>query len=118
MSELSISDLMKRQHELYMKHEQYWEPRTPNFGKNSILWMVDELGEVIAIIKKKGEDAIMNDEHVRAHYLEECSDVLMYYLDMLECFGISAEDLTNAFDKKWRRNMDRSWAENDAMYED
>ncbi len=118
MSELSISDLMKRQHELYMKHKDDWGLRVPAFGKDSILWMVDEIGEVIAIIKKKGADAIMEDEHVRAHYLEECSDVLMYYLDMLECFGISAEELTDAFDKKWKSNMGRTWEENYAMYED
>jgi len=118
VSELSISELMKMQRELYEKHQDSWAPHTPEFGKDSLLWMVDELGEVIAIIKKKGHDAIMEDEHVRAHYLEECSDVLMYYLDMLDCYGIGAEELTKAFDKKWRRNMDRSWIENDAMYED
>ena len=107
MSELSISELMKMQRELYEKHQDSWAPHTPEFGKDSLLWMVDELGEVIAIIKKKGHDAIMEDEHVRAHYL-----------DMLDCYGIGAEELTQAFDKKWRRNMDRSWIENDAMYED
>ena len=90
MSELSISELMKMQRELYEKHQDSWAPHTPEFGKDSLLWMVDELGEVIAIIKKKGHDAIMEDEHVRAHYLEECSDVLMYYLDMLDCYGIGS----------------------------
>ena len=118
MSELSISEMMQKQRKLYEKHVNQWAPHTPEYGKDSLLWMVDEMGEVIAIIKKKGHDAIMNDEHVRAHYVEECGDVFMYFLDMLDCFGISAEEFTRAFDKKWHTNMDRSWIENDAMYED
>ena len=118
MAELKISELMKMQRELYEKHKEWWAPHEPTFGKDSLLWMVDEMGEVIAIIKKKGHDAIMEDEHVRAHYLEECGDVLMYYLDKLDCFGISAEELTDAFAKKWSTNMDRSWSENNDMYED
>ncbi|MBO6158567.1 MAG: DUF550 domain-containing protein [Firmicutes bacterium] len=118
MAELSISELMQRQAALYEKHRQDWDPRDPEHGKDSLLWMVDELGEVIAIIKKKGPDAIMEDAHVRAHYVEECSDVFMYFLDMLQCYGIGAEEFTTAFDKKWHRNMNRTWEENNAMYED
>jgi len=116
--ELKISEMMERQHELYIKHREHWDERIPENGRNSLLWMVDELGEVIAIIKKKGDAAIMEDEHVRAHYVEECGDVFMYFLDMLECYGISAEEFSEAFDKKWHSNMGRSWKENDTMYED
>lgn len=115
--ELSLSEMMQKQYALWKAHEKDWPPRTPEFGKDSLLWMVDELGEVIAILKKKGSDAVMEDAPVRAHYVEECSDVFMYFLDMLACYGISAEEFCQAFEQKWQRNMKRSWAENEAMYE-
>lgn len=38
-----------------------------------------EVGEVADIIKKKGDNHIMNDEETRNHFLEELSDVLMYF---------------------------------------
>ena len=38
--------------------------------------MIEEVGECISIIKKKGDDAIMNDEAVRKAFVEEMGDVL------------------------------------------
>lgn len=105
------------QQKLWELHKEQWGDRTSADGKISLLWMVDELGEAIAIIKKKGDEAIMNDPMVRAHYVEECSDVMMYFLDMLQCYDISAEEFSEAFRKKWTRNMSRTWKENDQMYE-
>ena len=62
--------------------------------------------------------AIMENEHVRAHFVEECSDVMMYFVDMLDCYGITAEEFSEAFEKKANRNLNRTWEENNAMYED
>lgn len=118
MSDFKISELMEFQRQLYEKHKNDWSPRTPEFAKDSILWSVDEMGEVIAIIKKKGIEAIMENPHVRRHYVEECADVMMYWLDMLDCLGISAEEFCNEYEKKFNNNMKRTWVENEAMYED
>lgn len=118
MSDLRISDMLNYQKALLEKHTGDWNPHEPKYGRDSLLWSIEEMGEVIAIIKKKGEQAIMENPHVRAHFLEEISDVLMYWIDMLDCFGITAEELSEAFEKKAHRNFNRTWEENKVMYED
>ena len=98
MSDLKMSDLLRYQQALLEKHKEDWDPHIPENGRNSLLWCIDEIGEVIAIIKKKGDKAIMENEHVRAHFVEECSDVMMYFVDMLDCYGIDAEEFSNGGD--------------------
>jgi len=111
-----ISQFLKMQHDLAV--EKDWiDGRTPENAPFSILWSIDELGEAIAIIKKKGADGIMNNESVREHFVEEIADTFMYLFDMMECYGITADEFTRAYVKKYERNMGRSWHENDAMYE-
>ena len=51
----------------------------PEYGKDFILYMIEEIGECIAILKKKGSAAIMEDPAVREAFLSEMADVLMYY---------------------------------------
>ena len=111
-----ISQFLKMQHDLAV--EKGWiADRTPEHAPFSILWSIDELGEAIAIIKKKGADGIMNNESVREHFVEEVTDTFMYLFDMMESYGITADEFTRAYVKKYERNMGRSWHENDAMYE-
>ncbi|MGN1346057.1 MAG: dATP/dGTP pyrophosphohydrolase domain-containing protein [Eubacteriales bacterium] len=98
--------------------EKGWlDSRTPEHAPLSILWSIDELGEAIAIIKKKGADGIMNNESVREHFVEEVADTFMYLFDMMESYDITSDEFTRAYVKKFERNMGRSWHENDAMYE-
>ncbi len=112
----SISQFLKMQHDLAV--EKGWmEDRTPEKAPLSILWSIDELGEAIAIIKKKGAYGIMNNESVRGHFVEELSDTFMYLFDMMESYGITADEFTRAYIKKYEHNMGRSWHENEAMYE-
>jgi hypothetical protein len=71
--------------------------------------MFEEMGEIVAIIKKRGENAIMQDETVRSAFTEELSDVLMYFVDLMLCYGVSAEELSNAFTIKHEKNMSRDF---------
>ena len=99
--------------------EKGWiDDRTPEKAPLSILWSIDELGEAIAIIKKKGADGIMENETVRAHFIEEVADTFMYLFDMMNAYEISAEEFSDAFVKKFEKNMGRQWSENKIMYED
>ena len=59
------------------------------------------------IIKKKGDERILHDEEVRRHFVEEMCDVLMYFGDVMLCYGISVEELKNVYLKKHERNMKR-----------
>ena len=114
----TLSDLMEMQHALFDKHKHEWSPHAPQSGRSYLLWSVEELGEMIAIIKKKGDNAIVDSPAVRAHFVEEAADVLMYLMDTLDCYGITGEDLSDAYVAKFARNMKRDWHENKTMYED
>lgn len=107
--DLSISRMMQLQQELFELHKNKWTPMKPEYGKDFILYMVEEIGEAIAIVKKKGTGAIMNEPNTREAFLEEMADVLMYYHDVLLRFEVTAEEISEAYQKKHDRNMGRNY---------
>lgn len=109
MAELKISEMLQSQYELWEKHKNKWSPMEPKYARNSLLWMIEEMGEVIAIIKKRGETEIMSDKEIREHFTEELVDVFMYFLDVLNRYGISGEEFTNAYAKKNDYNLKRDY---------
>lgn len=107
MSSFSIDEVLEMQKTLQERYKGRWEPIGPETGKNKLLWMVGEVGEVTEIIKKNGHERIMGDDAVRAHFVEEMADVLMYYGDVMNCFSITADELAEACRAKFRRNLER-----------
>ena len=107
-SELTFSEAMTLQDRLLAAHPE-WGERTIDKGRDYLLYIVDELGEVIAILKKQGEARVMDDPAVRAHFLEEVSDVLMYYTEMLMAYQITPGELARAFRDKHQRNLIRDY---------
>ena len=107
MEEFTISEMKDMQRQLQEKYKDKWEGVSPEVGKNQLLWMIGEIGEVIDIIKKQGSNAIMEDPAVRTHFVEEMADVLMFYSDILLCFDIPEEDLKRAYTEKFQRNLNR-----------
>ncbi len=114
MEDMRMSELMERQRQLNEKHRGEWAPLEPDNGRNSLLWLVEELGETVSVVKKKGEEAIMTDPTVRAHFCEEMSDILMFWADTLLCFGVTPEEISEACEKKQLRNLRRDWASEEA----
>jgi len=108
-SDLSISHMLGLSYNLWEKHKDTWSPMKPEYGKDFILYMIEEIGESIAIIKKKGEEKIMDDPEVRDRFVEELGDVLMYYMDVLNRFNISAEEFSSIYIKKYESNMNRNY---------
>ena len=96
MKDLSISEVIRMQEQLWEKNKDYWKPISPEYGKNYILWMIEEVGECISIIKKKGDLAIIDDPIVRAAFLEEMGDILMYYVEVMRRYQISSKELTES----------------------
>ncbi|MDR1232015.1 MAG: hypothetical protein LBK61_11530 [Spirochaetaceae bacterium] len=76
----------------------------PESAGNSLLWIMEEIGEVIAIIKKRGEKDIENDKGLKEAFTEELVDVFMYFLDILNRYGINGEEFSEAFVKKNDKN--------------
>ena len=107
--DLKVSDMMDMQRELWELHRDKWSPMEPEYGRNFLLWMVEELGEVIAIVKKKGDAAIAADPAVRGAFTEEMSDVLMYFMDTLLRYGVSPQELSEAYLNKHGANMGRDY---------
>ncbi|MBQ9988482.1 MAG: DUF550 domain-containing protein [Clostridia bacterium] len=109
MQTLHLSEMMDRQKILFEQNKAKWSPMEPAYGRNFLLWMFEEMGECIAIIKKKGDAEIMADPAVRAAFLEEMSDVLMYFTDTLLRYGVSAQEFSAAYRQKNDANMKRTY---------
>lgn len=107
MSEFTINEMLQMQKQLQEKYKDKWEGISPEVGQNKLLWLVGEIGEVIDIVKKHGGAAASSDEDIRKQLIEELADVLMYYNDVLLCYGISSEELKAAYVEKFERNMTR-----------
>lgn len=107
--DLKISEILEMQKNLQEKNKGKWTPLSPETGRNSILWMMEEMGEVISIIKKKGDEKIMDDPETRRAFVEEMTDVMMYFNDTLLSYGISSEEFSRAFIEKHSKNMGRDY---------
>lgn len=107
MSDFGINEMQEMQKRLQNKYKNIWEPITPGNGKNKLLWMIGEIGEVIDIIKKNGDLKACSDTKLRENLIEEMADVLMYYNDVMLCYGISANELKQSYIKKFEKNMKR-----------
>lgn len=107
MEHFTVSEMLEMQNQLQEKYKDKWEHIGPKTGNNKLLWMVAELGEVIDIVKKQGTENIMQSTSTRRDFVEEMADVLMYYCDIMNCYSITEEELKQAYEEKFRRNMKR-----------
>ncbi len=107
MSEFTIHEMQEMQKTLQEKYKDKWEALSAEAGKNHLLWMIGEIGEVIDIVKKHGGTNASQDANLRKDLVEELADVLMYYNDVLLCYGISSDELKSAYVQKFHKNMQR-----------
>ncbi len=107
MGNFSVRDMLEMQQALQEKYKDKWEPICPNAGKHKLLWMIGEIGEVIDIVKKNGDVNAIEDADLRKQLVEEMADVLMYYNDVLLCYGICEDELKEAYTTKFEKNMKR-----------
>ena len=105
--DFGINEMQEMQKVLQNRYRDKWKPICPERGNDQLLWMIGEIGEVIDIIKKLGGIAACQNPELRAHMVEELADVLMYYNDILLCYGISAEELKQSYTEKYEKNMMR-----------
>ena len=107
MTDFSINEMQEMQKLLQEKYKNKWEPIGPEAGKNKMLWMIGEIGEVIDIVKKHGGTKASTDMNLRKDLVEEMADVLMYYNDVMLCYGITADELKQVYTDKFQANMKR-----------
>lgn len=107
MTDFTVNEMLDMQRQLQEKYRTRWEAITPEAGKHKLLWMIGEVGEVIDIVKKNGAERATEDPATRARLVEEMADVLMYYHDVMLCYGITAEELKRAYTAKFEKNLNR-----------
>jgi len=107
MENLNFTTMFAMQEELHETYKDKWRPLSPAIGRDKLLWMMAEMGEVADIIKKQGDEKIMNDTSVRQHFIEEMCDTLMYFNDVLRCYSVKPEDLEKAYCEKHQKNLNR-----------
>lgn len=107
MTDFTLNEMQEMQKRLQNKYKDQWEPISPETGKNKLLWMIGEVGEVIDIVKKYGDLKAITDTELRKSLVEEMADILMYYNDVMLCYGISADELKQSYTEKFEKNMTR-----------
>ena len=106
---LTMQDLMDYQTQLQAKYEGIWEGDYPETAQHHLLYAVEEIGEVSAILKKRGAKAVVEDAALRAHFCEEMADVVMYLTDVLICCHATAEEFEQAYRAKAEKNLKRDF---------
>jgi NTP pyrophosphatase (non-canonical NTP hydrolase) len=81
----------------------------PVYAKLHLLWMIEEIGECVSIIKKQGDSKIINNQTTRRHFIEEMSDVLMYFTDVLNRYNISTTEFSKIYKDKITINKKRHY---------
>ena len=113
---MDIREMMEIQLRLQEKWRGIWEGDDPSTAKNHLLYAVEEVGEVAAILKKKGAQAVVDDEDVRKAFCEEMSDVFMYLTDVLICCGVTAEEFEEAYRAKAKIDLKRDFSGEHSRY--
>ena len=106
MDNFGFNEMQEIQKELQGKYKE-WGGLSPEKAADKLLGLYGEVGEVVDIIRKNGTEAVMNDESVRSHFVEELCDVMMYFNDVMLCYSVSPQELKEAYLKKHEKNLSR-----------
>ena len=109
MKDITMAEMLQTQMDLWEQNKQTWEAMNPEQARNMMLWMIEELGEAIAIIKKKGEHEIMVDAKVRDKFIEEMVDAMMYFNAVLLRLEITSEEFASKYEEKQNHNLSRDF---------
>ncbi len=104
---LTIREMLTRQKALHEKYREKWGALTPAVSIEQMLWAYGELAEAADLLKKEGVDAVQAEPALRSHFMEEIGDAVMYLMDALLCFDMSAEEFSKIYREKCERNLGR-----------
>ncbi|MCI8600540.1 MAG: DUF550 domain-containing protein [Oscillospiraceae bacterium] len=106
--DIAFEEMFALQRALHDAHPD-WGGLPPELAQSKLLWAFEEMGEIVAIFKKKGYQEILGQGGVRSCFLEEVCDVLMYLNDMMLALGVTPEEIAGAYRGKFRYNLKRDW---------
>lgn len=107
VKDINFKQMQQMQTELQGQYKDKWPELEPSVAREKLLWMMIEAGEIADIIKKSGDAKIMSDSETRSDFIEEVCDTLMYLNDVLLCYDITPEELTEVYTSKFKKNMNR-----------
>lgn len=107
MTDLSITEMQNMQQELQEKYKEKWGGLYPEKFHTMMLYLFAEAGEAVDVVKKNGHAKVLEDAAIRSHFIEEMSDILMYFNDILLCYDIAPEEFASVYRKKHETNMGR-----------
>lgn len=107
MKNLDLEQMQEMQKILQERYKDKWPKLEPAVGRDKLLWMMIETGEVADVIKKSGDKEIMENNLTREHFIEEMCDTLMYFNDILLCYDITPQELQATYIKKHNSNLNR-----------
>lgn len=107
--DLRVSDMLDMQRIQQQAHPE-WGGIAPDKAISKLLWLVGELGEAIDVVKKAGADHLTQPGEARTRLTEEMADVAMYFHDVLNCYGITPEEFSQAYYDKMQRNLHRDYS--------
>ena len=107
MGTLDLETMHAMQAELQERYRGKWPAICPAIGREKLLWMMAEMGEVADIMKKQGNESIMENPEVREHFIEELCDTLMYFNDVCRCYSVTPEELEKVYLAKHQKNLER-----------
>ena len=106
MDNFGFNEMQEIQKELQEKYKE-WGGLSPEKAADKLLGLYGEVSEVVDITRKNGNEAVMKDEAVRSHFIEELCDVMMYFNDVMLCYSVSPQELKEAYLKKHEKNLSR-----------
>ena len=73
MSSINFDEMQQIQKELQAKYGKgaNWGALTPEHGVKTLLWMINEAGEVADVLKKEGEQAVMEGDQILRRLFDE-----------------------------------------------
>ena len=107
MSDFGMNEMQEMQKHCRKNTNKNGNPSARQQDRINCFGWLGEVGEVIDIVKKNGAADAVEKEDLRKHLVEEMADVLMYYNDVMLCYGITAEELKAAYTEKFEKNMKR-----------
>lgn len=79
MTDFTVYEMQEMQKRLQEQYKDKWEAIGPETGKNKLLWMIGEIGEVIDIVKKNGGTRADSDPELRKALVEEMAEDMFVY---------------------------------------
>ena len=113
---MTVRDMMDYQRRLQEKYKGVWEGDAPETAQHHLLYAVEEIGEVSAILRKRGAANTAGDPELQDRLCEEMADVFMFLNDVMICENITPEQFEAAYLKKMEKNLQRDFVKEHSEY--